>query len=164
MTLQERIPRSYSVVAHHKGLSFLWPGFKSRYEHSSIEFRTLYRDPSCNKLYLLGPMLWRHEESVCCLFFPYDGHHFPVRLLRRRWERHLWIGAFITIAWVSYGLCATHILATGVVLDTNGDLMRASNLPTENRINAGLVGILLSLKSVQLHFFNSRFKITYLAL
>ena len=31
--------RSYSVVAHHEGLSSLRPGFKSRYEHS--EFRTL---------------------------------------------------------------------------------------------------------------------------
>ena len=31
-------PRSYSVVAHHEGLSFLRPGFKSRYEHHSIDF------------------------------------------------------------------------------------------------------------------------------
>ena len=34
-------PRSYSVVAHHEGLSFLRPGFKSRYEHLSIDYSTL---------------------------------------------------------------------------------------------------------------------------
>ena len=48
-----------------------------------------------------------------------------------------------------YRLRATHILATGVVLDTNGNLLRASNMPTQNRINAGLVGILHSLKGGQ---------------
>ena len=31
--MQAKLPRSYSVVAHHEGLSFLRPGFKSRYEH-----------------------------------------------------------------------------------------------------------------------------------
>jgi hypothetical protein len=27
----------------------------------------------------------QHEESVRCLFFAYDGHTFPFRMLRRRW-------------------------------------------------------------------------------
>ena len=34
--MQAKLPRSYSVVAHHEGLSFLRPGFKSRYEHSDL--------------------------------------------------------------------------------------------------------------------------------
>ena len=38
--MQAKLPRSYSVVAHHEGLSFLRPGFKSRYEHS-FDVKTL---------------------------------------------------------------------------------------------------------------------------
>ena len=38
--------RSYSVVAHHEGLSSLRPGFKSRYEHSNPNFtQTGYGKP-----------------------------------------------------------------------------------------------------------------------
>ena len=38
--------RSYSVVAHHEGLSSLRPGFKSRYEHLQTLFtQTGYRKP-----------------------------------------------------------------------------------------------------------------------
>ena len=62
-------PRSYSVVAHHEGLSFLRPGFKSRYEHSELTY-----DCTRSEELSFPVRTWANGSSLRVEFFLNQNH------------------------------------------------------------------------------------------